>query len=325
MKLKGNMQVNMRELDGIMGQVQVRYQVSRISESGQEELYDVEDYYTMKWSEKRIYLMDFNRTTNQIFSGHTELFSGRRILLGIGNDEAVSLVKSSSGRYRAFVFNRDLWCFDQQENQASRIFSFRDLGDDSGRSDLEHHGIKILSVDDNGDVEFLVYGYMNRGNHEGFHGIGLYGYSSDGNVGERLFIPSTKSFDRIKQDVETLSYYNEQGMLYLYQDSEVLGIDLHSKEYIVVADNLTDGRFVISEDKTRLAWQEVYSADSSDTIHVFDMSSGSKQEIKTQDGSLLRILGFVQRDLVYGLAHPGDMWILNGRHFVRLLMKLGLT
>ncbi len=313
MKLKGNMQVNMRELDGIMGQVQVRYQVSRISESGQEELYDVEDYYTMKWSEKRIYLMDFNRTTNQIFSGHTELFSGRRILLGIGNDEAVSLVKSSSGRYRAFVFNRDLWCFDQQENQASRIFSFRDLGDDSGRSDLEHHGIKILSVDDNGDVEFLVYGYMNRGNHEGFHGIGLYGYSSDGNVGERLFIPSTKSFDRIKQDVETLSYYNEQGMLYLYQDSEVLGIDLHSKEYIVVADNLTDGRFVISEDKTRLAWQEVYSADSSDTIHVFDMSSGSKQEIKTQDGSLLRILGFVQRDLVYGLAHPGDMWILNGR------------
>lgn len=314
MELVGSMQVNMRELDGIMGQVQVSYQVRRIAENGEEELYDVEDYYTMKWSEKRIYLMDFNRVTNQVFSGRTELFSGRRILLGIGNDDTVSLVKSSSGRFRAFVYNRDLWCYDQQENRAVRIFSFRDSTDDSGRSALGHHGIKILSVEDSGDVEFLVYGYMNRGNHEGFHGIGLYGYSGDGNVGERLFIPSSKSFDRIKQDVETLSYYNENGMLYLYQDSGVLGIDLHSKEYVVVADNLTDGSFVISEDKSRLAWQETYGVDGSDTIHVFNMSTGSKQEIKTQDGSILRILGFVQRDLVYGLAHSDDMWVLNGRN-----------
>ena len=170
------------------------------------------------------------------------------------------------------------------------------------------------SVEDNGNVEFLVYGYMNRGNHEGYQGIGLYGYSRDGNVAERFFIPSTKSFDRIEQEVELLSFYNGNGMLYLYQDCGVLGIDLHSKEYIVVADNLTDGRFVISEDKSRLAWQEEGSAEGLDTIHIFDLSSGNKQEIKTKDGSVLRILGFVQRDLVYGLARPDEMWVMNGRN-----------
>lgn len=314
MELVGEMQVNLRELDGIMGQVEVSYQVRRIAEDGEEELYDVDDYYTMKWSEKRIYLMDFNRVTNQIFSGHPDLFSGRRILLGIGNDDVVSQARSDNGQYRAFVFNRDLWCYDQEEKQAVKIFSFRDSTDTSGRSDIRQHGIKILSVEDNGNVEFLVYGYMNRGNHEGYQGIGLYGYSGDGTITERFFIPSSKSFDRIKQDVEVLSFYNGEGMLYLYQDRGVLGIDLHSKEYVVVADNLTDGRFVISEDKSRLAWQEEENSEGLDTIHVFDLSSGTKQEIKTKDGSVLRILGFVQRDLVYGLARPDEMWVLNGRN-----------
>ena len=313
MELVGDMQVDLRELDGIMGQVRVIYQVRRISESGEEELYDVEDYYTMKWSEKRIYLMDFNRETNQVFSGGRELYYGRRILLGIGNDSTVTQLKSDNGRYLAFVFNRALWWFDQTENQATKVFTFRDGTDDSGRSDFRQHGIKILSVEDNGNLEFMVYGYMNRGNHEGYQGIGLYSYSYDGNVDERFFIDSTKSFDRIRQDVETLSFYNGRGMLYLYQDNTVFGIDLYSKEYIVVADNLAEGGYAISGDKSRLAWQEMKNGMASDLIHVFDMSSGTKQEIKTSDGSLLRILGFVQRDFVYGLAHSDDMWIMNGR------------
>jgi len=313
-ELVGTMQVDLRELDGIMGQIRVSYQVRRVSESGDAELYDVEDYYTMKWGEERIYLMDFNRVTNQVFSGGRELYSGRRILLGIGNDNAVSVVKSGSGRYMGFVFNRALWWFDQTENQAMKVFTFRDGTDESRRSDFGQHGIKVLSVEDDGNMEFMVYGYMNRGNHEGYQGIGLYKYSYDGNVDERFFIESTKSFDRIQQDVENLTYYNGKGMLYLYQDHAVFGIDLYSREYIVVADDLTEGSYAISGDKSRLAWQELGSGNGTDTIHVFDMSSGVKQEIKTNDGSVLRILGFVQRDFVYGLAHSQDMWVMNGRN-----------
>lgn len=58
------------------------------------------------------------------------------------------------------------------------------------------HDIKIIRVEDNGDVDFVLYGYMNRGDHEGMVGVGAYHYNNDQNVvEEKVFIPSTESFE----------------------------------------------------------------------------------------------------------------------------------
>lgn len=114
------------------------------------------------------------------------LYSGKRILMGIGNDDVIQTLHSKNNRYLAFVFNRDLWCYDQQDGKSVNIFSFRDGTDESGRSDYDQHNVQILDVADDGTVEFLVYGYMNRGNHEGNQGLGLYSYIKDGAVTERF-------------------------------------------------------------------------------------------------------------------------------------------
>ena len=313
MELVGEMETTLQELDGIMGQIQVKYQVSRTAEQGNTESYEVTDYYTVKWTEKRIYLMDFDRRMNQIFSGERVLYSGKRILMGIGNDDVIQTLHSKNNRYLAFVFNRDLWCYDQQDGKSVNIFSFRNVGDESGRSNYDQHNVQILDVADDGTVEFLVYGYMNRGNHEGDQGLGLYSYSKDGAVTERFFADSSRSYDEIRQDIEKLSYLSENGMFSVYQDGAVYGIDLSSKEYMVVADGLTEETSAISSDRTRLAWLEGQDAYGAKTIHVFNMATGEKQEIQAPEGSVLRALGFVQGDFVYGLAHPEDIWMMNGR------------
>lgn len=322
MTLAGGMETTLRELDGIMGQVCVTYQVSRQAEDGQTELYDVRDYYTMRWDERRIYLMDFERTTNQVFSGDVGQYSGKRILLGVGNDEAVECLKSEKGRYIAFAFNRELWCYDQNggdtmknSNSAVKIFSFRSPDDESGRSGYDHHGIKILSVDDSGDVNFMVYGYMNRGVHEGSQGISVcrFNQGRNGSIEELFFVPSNRSFEEIRQDVERLSYLSPQNMLYLYWDRAVFGIDLSSNEYMVVAQNLTEDSYSISNDKKWLAWQEKQSPEMPDEIHVLSLDTGVNQPIRAPQGVALRTLGFVQEDFVYGMARIGAEWILNGR------------
>ena len=74
--------------------------------------------------------------------------------------------------------------------------------------------VKILDVEENGNVSFMVYGYMNRGTHEGEVGIEICYYSSLLNtIEEQIFIPYDKSSATLRADVEQLSYINKSHYL----------------------------------------------------------------------------------------------------------------
>ncbi len=79
-----------------------------------------------------------------------------------------------------------MWLFDQADEELVNVFSFR-TGEDQNSMEYKHD-VRILQVLDNGDIDFLLYGYMNRGRHEGQVGIGLYHYSDEKMcVGRALF------------------------------------------------------------------------------------------------------------------------------------------
>ena len=52
------------------------------------------------------------------------------------------------------------------------------MGDTDLRDIHNESKIKILSVEENGNVSFVVYGYMNRGIHEGQTGVLVEYYNS---------------------------------------------------------------------------------------------------------------------------------------------------
>ena len=56
----------------------------------------------------------------------------------------------------------------------TRVFSF--VGEDyrDSRNNYPQHGIHVMEMDKSGNIKFIVYGYMNRGEHEGKNGIGVY-------------------------------------------------------------------------------------------------------------------------------------------------------
>lgn len=314
MELSGTMDVSLKELNGIMGQVQVDYLLSRQAEDGSVEYYEVADHYTMKWNSQRIYLMDFERSMEQVFAGTRDLYSGKRILLGISELEDIQVKKSADKRYVAYVTNQDLWSYDQTEGEAVKVFSFRGKNDQYGRSSYDRHGIEILNVKDNGDMDFLVYGYMNRGHHEGQSGISLCSYhQSDGAIEEKFFISSQENYESLKQDIGQLAYMSSSNMLYLLLDGAVYGIDLTSNESMVVADGLEEGSYAISSDGTSLAWQEGDGLYQGNMIHVLNLENGQKREIRGENGAYVRALGFVMDDFVYGLTRPEDLWTIHGR------------
>lgn len=313
-EMVGEPQITLQEFDGIMGQVRVRYTVS-LEESGHTPvLIDTEDNFTMKWNEQRIYLMNYERNANEIFEGSAEAFSGKKILLGITNDTMVRAAKSTNSQYLAFKTGGDLWCYDQKENQMVRVFTFDSSQDDGVRSNYNKHDVKILSVQDNGTVDFLVYGYMNRGKYEGQMGIVFYSYDwAQDTVNEKFYLPATESFEKIREDVNNLSYLSANNMMYLMVEGSVYGIDLKSNESLVVAQGLTEGSFAVSGDGSRVAWQEGSKLYESDKVHVMDFNTAQKQEIVGAQGDYVRVLGFVGNDLIYGLSNSRDSWIVNGR------------
>lgn len=313
MELAGDIQVTLKELDGIMGQIELKYMAARQAENGVTELYEVTDDFTLKWNEQRIYMMDFDREVNQIFTGARTLFNGKRILLGITNDDKVSAKQSPNGDRIAFVVNRDLWTYDQKDHNAVSVFSFRSQKN-GGRGEDDRHDVKILQIDDEGNVDFLVYGYMTRGQREGQMGIGLYRYSARENgLEEKFFAPAVCSFEALKQDLDELCYLSPSGMLYLMRAQAVYGIDLNSSEYIVLADGLKEGGYAVSQDGRHLAWQDGHDMYQSASISLIDLETGARQTIAAPEGDYIRSLGFVGGDFLYGLAHQESRWVLNGR------------
>lgn len=316
MQPAGPMQVTLKELDGIMSCVQVSYLAARQTETEHKEYYEVEENFTMKWNELRTYLMDYDRTANQIFQGERDDFSGKRIMLGITEEDRIEVKKSPGQNVYAYRVNRDLWSFKQGERdtQAVRVFSFRGSEMTDVRDHYDQHDIRMLQVDDEGNIDFLVYGYMNRGNHEGQMGVTGYHYDASQNALEELFfIPSTAAFEELAADVDRLAYQTTGDMLYLLVDHAIYGIDLKSRENMVVADALEEGSYAISTDKRRIAWQEGGRKYEAVTLSMMDLETGEKREIRGGEDEYVRALGFVGSDLVYGIAKAKDLWVLNGR------------
>ena len=79
------------------------------------------------------------------------------------------------------------------------------------RNDISQHDIRIVRVDENGDIDFVLYGYMNRGQHEGQTGTAVYHYSAEQNaIEEQFFLRSLKSWEFLKEDMEKLAYVSKK-------------------------------------------------------------------------------------------------------------------
>lgn len=313
-EMAGEPLITLQEFDGIMGQLQIRYKVAVNQADGTRSLVDTEDNFTMKWNEQRIYMMNYERNANEEFDGSSEAFSGKKILLGISNDDKIRVMKSPNSNYLSFQTGGDLWCYDYEDKKAVCIFSFKSNVDDGVRSGYNKHDVKIMSVQDDGSVDFLVYGYMNRGKYEGKMGVVYYHYNKEEDtVQEKFFLPASESYDMVKSDVGRLSYLSENDMMYIMLEGAVYGIDLKSNESLVVAQGLTEGTYAVSTDASRFAWQEGQNIYESEKVHVIDFNISQKQEIVGEVGDYVRVLGFVGNDLIYGLSNSKDKWIVNGR------------
>ena len=225
--------------------------------------------------------------------------------MGILNTE-VEYQKNEEENILAFVQNGELWCYDVAQNKLSYVFGFRD-GDDL-RCSYEEHAIKIIDVEESGSMNFLVYGYMNRGRHEGETGVAVYSYDAMTNsVEERIFIESSEPFRILKTEVGKLAYVNNKEILYLYLHENICRIDLNTRAYEEIVTEIGEESCLISEDGHLVAWQGEKTLDRSEDVEVLNLETGSRRIVSAQGGFYIRALGFMGTDLIYGEARKEDI------------------
>ena len=58
-----------KEINETTASVVLEYQLTSQNDEEETELYDVKEFYRMKYQDTRIYLLDFQRSANQVFDG----------------------------------------------------------------------------------------------------------------------------------------------------------------------------------------------------------------------------------------------------------------
>lgn len=282
------------------------YQVSAEDDEGNTELYDVTEFYRMRYTETRILLLDFKRSATKVFDPSQTVVSDAGLLLGI-RDKNVTYSANSDGTIVVFEQDGDLWSYAPAGGKITRIFSFRKEENNDSRYVRNDHDIKIIRVSDSGDVDFVLYGYMNRGIHEGYSGVCVYHYNSDRNVvEEKVFIPSTESYEFLKEDLGILTYVNKDNQLFLLFAQKLYQVDIENGTSQVLEEGIRQNSFVVSDTKAHAAWL-ITSGDDKGKLREIEFDSLKTRDILPESGQNLRALGFMNEDFVYGIVADGDI------------------
>ena len=152
---------SIKEITPTYNVIAMNYTMTRVNEDGVSEYYNVEENYRVRYTRQRMYLLNFERTVNEIFRGETADLEGKYIQLGIRSKD-VEYKSSDTGNIVAFVQEGELWSYNQSENTLAKVFSFRGYEGIDERENYGAHDIKIVSVDEAGSITYIVYQHQLR-------------------------------------------------------------------------------------------------------------------------------------------------------------------
>ena len=295
-----------KDINETTASISNEYQISSRDENGCTEIYDVTEFYRLRYTETRIMLLDFERSAQQVFDENSIHISDAGLLLGV-RDKNVSYVMNENAGVVVFVQQGDLWSYSPDDGKLAQIFSFRKKDGGDFRDSRLQHDIKIIRVDDNGDVDFVLYGYMNRGNREGYCGVCVYHYSNDQNVvEEKVFIPSTESFEFLEEDLGTLSYVSTDNHLFLLFAQKLYKVNIREGTYEILEEGIQSDDFVVSETNAHAAWK-IREGESAGQIKLIDFETLETRRLAASQGQSICPVGFMNEDLVYGIIVDGDV------------------
>lgn len=306
---------SIKEIDDSYAIIQLKYMISAKENKVLENFYVTEDYRVRYVDEDNVYLLDYNRIQEALFTTDNVDTANNTFKIGITNDENYQYVTSDKERKVAFTQARQLWYYDYSSGTITNVYGFcqEDNYTDS-RVTYDENNIKILKMDDEGNITFAVYGYMNRGEHEGKVGISVYQFLAEKDkMQEILFIENNKPYNILKEDMETLMYLNDAGEFYYFDNDCIVKVDTNTMKSEIFIEDVLNEHLAVSEDNHLLGYPNELLPENTTKVTVLNLDTKESREIEAGSGERLETIGFVEEDLILGRIREGDIVVALDR------------
>lgn len=300
-----------KELDETNATIALNY-VAISGEVDNAQYYNVTEVYRLKYVDSTtIYLMDFDRNVETIFDRFDVNTLKNWFFLGISDEDNFQYRVSDENEKVAFVKEGQLWYYDYGATTITKVFAFWQDTPTDIRSAYDQHGINIVKLDDNGNMVFTVYGYMNRGDHEGENGIAVYRFlASTSRLEEVLFISCDEPYEILKEDAPRLTYLNEKNEFFYMLGDNVMKIDLATGESSYVIQGIPKEYLAVSGSECLLAYPNASVDRDSTQVTIMNLETYEEHTVDAGSGQRIKAIGFIEDDLAYGLANESEV-VLN--------------
>lgn len=297
---------NFSEINSSFSGIVATY-ILKTTEDNGDTYYNIKEYYRIRKTDNKMYLLDFRRDMEEILETSKVKKLNNAVLLGIsssGNDCKIS----DSGSCIAFVNAGEVYTYNSHSDKMTKIYGYIGKNVADLRQNNESHTSKIIKVEEAGNVDFAVIGYVNSGEHEGETGIGVYSYNAqNGRTTEELFIKLKQPYEVIKELLGDILYINDHNQLYITYDKVMYKIDLKTKKVTTLAEDLSKDVYTVSEDGHLVAISNSTSKYDIKEIKVMNLDTESSYTITAPQGGKISPAGFLGTDFVYGTASDSDI------------------
>lgn len=285
--------------------------IVRANVSGIPEWYRVKEYYRIRYSPNQMYLLNYERRMESVFDSALASVSKSQLKLGITSDTDIAHISSPDKKKLVFVRNRELWFYNLEKNEMVRIFSFRQEETDYIRDMYEQHDIRILNMDAEGNVDFIVYGYMNRGHYEGRVAVILYRYiRNEQRIEEKVYIPVDEPYQTLKENLGEFAYVNSLDVFYFQIYDKIYAYDLITRQLTELAGNVDRDDVVVFYEEGYVAWQESSNPKEANSIKIMDLETSDIQLIVPKPGYKVILLDKIDSNLICGYVDEKDITTL---------------
>lgn len=312
------------EIDNEYAVIKMSYVMESMNE-GVSHFFTVDEYYSVIFDKntQTAEILAFDRYLESFFDEGYINKDKNCISMGVTKDEKTEYVTSSDNKKLAFVKQGQLWYYDYDTTQITSVFSFPRGNYSDVRTLNTNLDINIASMDDDGNIYFVVYGYMNRGKHEGKNGISLYYFTADdARIQEKFFVECDEPFDVMRQETGRFTYYDEEGYLYYLLDGAIYKVNLTKMTQETIVSGIPSDKFMVSDNRKIVAYpdSEIDEEVTSIIIRNFETEQEFVESGSADDRYLA--LGFVENDLIFGVANKNDIIVSSNKEAILPLYKI---